>query len=153
MICYLPERPREPERSGRRRSGWITVSGLAGGASSGSAVKRETVGIVSAITTARSCMTLIEHRVEAAGQQFDYSGLTFTSRKSRPVSTENSSVSTGSARATARLPDRPGIAALAPHAHVGCGCFRAGRHFVDYLESGHYYGIDANDDIMQAGND
>lgn len=36
---------------------------------------------------------------------------------------------------------------------VGCGCFRAGRHFIDYLDDGHYYGIDANHSLIEAGYD
>lgn len=36
---------------------------------------------------------------------------------------------------------------------VGCGSFRAGRSFIDYLEPGHYYGIDAGRSVMQAGYD
>jgi SAM-dependent methyltransferase len=36
---------------------------------------------------------------------------------------------------------------------VGCGSFRAGRHLVDYLLPGNYYGIDANLSVMQAGYD
>lgn len=36
---------------------------------------------------------------------------------------------------------------------VGCGGFRAGRHLVDYLEPGHYYGIDIGHDVMRAGYD
>lgn len=36
---------------------------------------------------------------------------------------------------------------------VGCGSLRAGRHLVDYLQPGHYYGIDANVDLIQAGYD
>lgn len=36
---------------------------------------------------------------------------------------------------------------------VGCGSFRAGRHFVDYLEPENYYAIDANQSLMQAGYD
>jgi SAM-dependent methyltransferase len=36
---------------------------------------------------------------------------------------------------------------------VGCGSFRAGRHLVDFLLPGHYYGIDANQSVMQAGYD
>lgn len=34
---------------------------------------------------------------------------------------------------------------------VGCGAFRAGRKLVDYLEPGHYYGIDINHDVIKAG--
>lgn len=36
---------------------------------------------------------------------------------------------------------------------VGCGCLRAGRHLIDYLEPEHYYGIDANHSLVQAGYD
>lgn len=36
---------------------------------------------------------------------------------------------------------------------IGCGCFRAGRHFIDYLEPGNYYGIDANHSLIKAGYD
>ena len=36
---------------------------------------------------------------------------------------------------------------------VGCGPLRAGRHLVDYLDAGNYYGIDANLSLIQAGYD
>jgi SAM-dependent methyltransferase len=34
---------------------------------------------------------------------------------------------------------------------VACGALRAGVHFVDYLDSGNYYGIDVNSDLLDAG--
>jgi SAM-dependent methyltransferase len=34
---------------------------------------------------------------------------------------------------------------------VGCGSLRAGRHLVDYLEPGNYYGIDINAASVEAG--
>lgn len=34
---------------------------------------------------------------------------------------------------------------------VGCGALRAGRWFVDYLDPGHYYGIDINESLLDAG--
>jgi len=34
---------------------------------------------------------------------------------------------------------------------VGCGALRAGIHFVQYLEPGHYYGIDINETVLDAG--
>ncbi len=34
---------------------------------------------------------------------------------------------------------------------VGCGCFRCGVHLVNYLESGHYYGIDISQELLDAG--
>jgi SAM-dependent methyltransferase len=36
---------------------------------------------------------------------------------------------------------------------VGCGALRAGRHLVDYLDPGNYYGVDANHDLIQIGYD
>jgi SAM-dependent methyltransferase len=34
---------------------------------------------------------------------------------------------------------------------IGCGCLRGGAHFVPYLERGHYYGIDLNASLIEAG--
>ena len=45
---------------------------------------------------------------------------------------------------------------LQPHhrlVDIGCGPFRAGRHFIDYLEPGHYFGVEANHSLIQAGYD
>jgi len=45
---------------------------------------------------------------------------------------------------------------LRPHhtmLDIGCGALRAGRHFVDYLDAGNYYGIDANQQLIQIGYD
>jgi len=45
---------------------------------------------------------------------------------------------------------------LLPHhtlLDIGCGAFRAGRYFIDYLDAGHYYGIEANQSVIQAGYD
>jgi SAM-dependent methyltransferase len=36
---------------------------------------------------------------------------------------------------------------------VGCGALRAGRHFVEYLEPGHYCGIDINPTLLDVGYD
>lgn len=36
---------------------------------------------------------------------------------------------------------------------LGCGCLRGGVHFVRYLEPGYYYGIDANQSLLDAGYD
>ncbi len=33
---------------------------------------------------------------------------------------------------------------------IGCGNLRAGRLFIDYLDPGHYYGIDISPDILMA---
>jgi len=34
---------------------------------------------------------------------------------------------------------------------VGCGSLRGGRHFINYLEDGHYFGIDTNQKLLDAG--
>jgi len=34
---------------------------------------------------------------------------------------------------------------------IGCGPFRAGRHLIDYLDPGNYYGIDANLSLLDVG--
>ena len=42
---------------------------------------------------------------------------------------------------------------LQPHHHfldVGCGLLRAGRHFLRYLEPGHYCGLDGSEEILAA---
>ncbi|CAN5617970.1 class I SAM-dependent methyltransferase [soil metagenome] len=36
---------------------------------------------------------------------------------------------------------------------IGCGNLRAGRLFIDYLEPGHYYGLDISPDILFAAQD
>src|SRR5438128_11168021 len=45
---------------------------------------------------------------------------------------------------------------LAPQHHlldVGCGSLRGGVHFIKYLESTNYYGIDKNSDLLAAGRE
>jgi SAM-dependent methyltransferase len=34
---------------------------------------------------------------------------------------------------------------------LGCGCFRGGIHFIPYLQHGHYYGLDVNASLIEAG--
>lgn len=34
---------------------------------------------------------------------------------------------------------------------IGCGCFRGGRWFIDYLESGNYLGIDKQSELIEQG--
>jgi len=36
---------------------------------------------------------------------------------------------------------------------VGCGSLRAGVHFIRYLKEGHYFGIDKNQKLLDAGRD
>lgn len=45
---------------------------------------------------------------------------------------------------------------LQPHHHlldIGCGCLRGGRPFASYLETGHYFGIDLSQQLIEAGYD
>jgi len=34
---------------------------------------------------------------------------------------------------------------------IGCGSFRGGIHFVNFLDSGNYYGVDANEKLIEDG--
>jgi SAM-dependent methyltransferase len=36
---------------------------------------------------------------------------------------------------------------------IGCGALRAGRHLIDFLAPGNYYGVDANLSLLQTGYD
>jgi SAM-dependent methyltransferase len=36
---------------------------------------------------------------------------------------------------------------------VGCGALRAGRFFIDYLEPGHYFGLDHNEHVLSAARE
>jgi SAM-dependent methyltransferase len=36
---------------------------------------------------------------------------------------------------------------------IGCGSFRGGIHFIKYLNSGNYYGVDVNKSLIEAGYD
>jgi len=47
--------------------------------------------------------------------------------------------------------EREGLTANVTLLDVGCGCLRAGVHFVRFLEPGRYYGIDVNASLIQAG--
>jgi len=41
---------------------------------------------------------------------------------------------------------------LLPHHHlldIGCGSLRAGVHFIGYLDSGHYYGVDEDLELLE----
>lgn len=34
---------------------------------------------------------------------------------------------------------------------IGCGCLRGGIHYLDYLDPGHYFGLDINASLIEAG--
>ncbi len=45
---------------------------------------------------------------------------------------------------------------LQPHHYlldVGCGPLRGGVHFIGYLEPGHYFGVDKNEQVLEAARD
>lgn len=101
-------------------------------------------------------MSVIEHRVEAvAGEQHDYSGREFTAEEIRSGVHREFVGGVWDTHGPRQLEYFRGLGLLPQHCllDIGCGCFRAGRFFVDYLEPGHYYGIDANHSLMQAGYD
>src|SRR4051812_45552136 len=100
-------------------------------------------------------MTTIEHRVEADGEQPDYSGKEFTPEEIAAGAHRQFIGGVWDSHGQRQL-DFLISQGLQPHHRVldiGCGCFRAGRLFVGYLEPGHYYGVDANHSLMQAGYD
>lgn len=100
-------------------------------------------------------MSQIEHRVEVAGEQPDYSGREFT-----PEEVEQGAHrqfiggvwDSHGARQLEYLRSR-GLQPGHRLVDIGCGPFRAGRSFVDFLEPGNYYGVDANHSLIQAGYD
>lgn len=44
-----------------------------------------------------------------------------------------------------------GLTPLSKLIDVGCGCLRGGVHFIDYLESGNYFGIDRSAELLEKG--
>jgi SAM-dependent methyltransferase len=46
---------------------------------------------------------------------------------------------------------RQGLTPRSTLLDLGCGCLRAGIHFVRFLEPGRYYGIDTNASLIRAG--
>jgi len=95
----------------------------------------------------------IESRIEAVREEPDYAGEVFTEERRER----------GAHRAfVGGLWDQHGKTqldylvsqGLRPDHHfldVGAGAFRAGRHLIDYLEPGHYYGIDINKSLLEVG--
>lgn len=47
--------------------------------------------------------------------------------------------------------EREGLTPQANLLDIGCGCLRAGVHFVRFLEPGRYYGMDVNASLIRAG--
>ncbi len=100
-------------------------------------------------------MTAIEHRREADGPQPDYSAREFTAEEiANGVHRQfiGGVWDAHGARQVEYLKEhglRPEHRVL----DVGCGCFRAGRYFIDYLHPGNYYGVDANRSLLQIGYD
>lgn len=104
-------------------------------------------------------MTAIEHRIESAGVQPDYSGREFTTEevakgvhRSFIGARSEAAWDTHGARQLEFLKEH-GLLPAHRLLDIGCGCFRAGRHLIDYLDPGNYYGVDANHSLMQIGYD
>ncbi len=50
--------------------------------------------------------------------------------------------------------DRLRALGLRPHHYLldfGCGGLRVGRHIIPFLNTGHYYGVEPSDDVLQCG--
>jgi len=100
-------------------------------------------------------MAQIEHRVETAGEQPDYSGREFTPEEIEAGVHRQFIGGVWDTHGERQL-EYLRAQGLQPHhrlVDIGCGPFRAGRHFIDYLEPGHYYGVEANHSLIQAGYD
>ena len=100
-------------------------------------------------------MTEIEHRVETTARTPRYSTTSFseeelTAGRHREFIGGNWDTH---GRAQLDFLVEHGLQPSHRFLDVGCGALRAGRHLVDYLEPGHYYGIDANLELIQAGYD
>lgn len=100
-------------------------------------------------------MTTIEQRVEASDVQPDYSGREFTEAEIAAgvhrafiggVWDSHGQHQLDFLKSQGLRPDQKFM-------DVGCGCYRAGRHLVDYLDSDNYYGVDANRSLMETGYD
>ena len=100
-------------------------------------------------------MGTIEHRVETAGEQPDYSGREFTTEEIEAGAHRTFIGGIWGTHGERQLTYLRSQGLLPHHrmVDIGCGPFRAGRHFIDYLEPGHYYGVEANHSLVQAGYD
>jgi len=100
-------------------------------------------------------MSEIERRVEATREDPDYAEVTFDEAD---IAARRHRVLVGQAwnvigHLQIDFLREQGLRPEHRFLDVGCGGFRAGRHLVDYLEPGHYYGIDIGHDVMRAGYD
>lgn len=100
-------------------------------------------------------MTTIEHRVEAHGEQFDYSGHEFTAEEIAKGVHRRFIGGAWDTHGANQLEFLKSHGLLPEHKllDIGCGCFRAGRYFIDYLDPENYYGVDANRALMEIGYD
>ncbi|SHG26076.1 Methyltransferase domain-containing protein [Jatrophihabitans endophyticus] len=95
----------------------------------------------------------IPQLVETRATTPDYSGITFTDEQLEAGAHRRFVGGRFDSHGEAQLEFLRGRG-LQPHHRfldVGCGSLRAGRHLVDYLDPAHYWGIDANADLVRAG--
>ncbi len=100
-------------------------------------------------------MSEIERRIEARREDPDYAEFTFDAEA---IASGRHRIMVGRTwnrvgQLQMRFLREQGLAPGDRFLDVGCGSFRAGRHLIDYLEPGHYYGIDIGHDVMRAGYD
>jgi SAM-dependent methyltransferase len=95
----------------------------------------------------------IENRIEAVRREPDYAGEVFDEER-QERGAHRAFVGGGWDQHGQRQLDYLVSQGLRPEHRlldVGAGAFRAGRHLIDYLESGHYYGIDINKSLLEVG--
>lgn len=100
-------------------------------------------------------MVDVENRIEAIRNEPDYQGEVFTEER-RKRGAHRAFVGGGWDEHGQTQLDYLISQGLRPDhtmLDVGAGAFRAGRHLVDYLEAGHYYGIDINKSLLEVGYD
>ena len=100
-------------------------------------------------------MGTIEQRIEVPGRQPDYSGYEFSAEEIAKGAHRGFVGGVWDSHGLHQLEfmQRQGLTPDQTFLDVGCGCFRAGRFFVDTLDPGHYYGVDANLSLLQIGYD
>jgi SAM-dependent methyltransferase len=100
-------------------------------------------------------MTEIEQRVETTAETPDYSGVSFNAEQLASGRHREFVGGKWDSHGVHQLEFLREQGLLPTHRFldVGCGSLRAGRHLIDYLEPGNYYGVDANLSLLQAGYD
>jgi SAM-dependent methyltransferase len=100
-------------------------------------------------------MTQIEHRIEASAVVPDYSAIEFDEKQIAAGVHRQFVGGVWDTHGQHQFEFMKSVGLRPEHKllDIGCGCFRAGRYFIDYLDPGNYFGIDANHSLLQTGYD